>query len=223
MANGSPLSPAGIKTSIHSTMLYRWTRDLHLYFGLFISPFVLVFAASVLFLNHAKVATDRWSSVVTFDDLQLPAGIESARGPDAVARAHTLMSQLAVTGEVGFTRYTQATRHFSFPVSRPGLELLVDVDLSTRSATVSRRPTSALEAFGYLHKMPGPHNAAIRGNWVGTRIWRCFADGTVYLLLFISISGVYLWWAIKAERRIGLTLLTTGAATFFILLYAIVR
>jgi hypothetical protein len=194
-----------------------------LYFGLFVSPFVLLFAASVLFLNHAKVATDRWSSVAAFDRVQLPQGIESARGPDAVARAQALMSQLGVTGEVGFTRYLKTTQHFSFPVSRPGLEQLVDVDLTSRTATVSRRPTSALEAFGYLHKMPGPHNAAIRGNWAGTRIWRWFADGTVYLLLFISISGVYLWWALKAERRIGLTLLTGGAATLFILLYVIVR
>jgi len=204
-------------------MLYRWTRDLHLYFGLFISPFVLIFAASVLFLNHAKVAADRWSSVATFDQVQVPEGIESSRGPDAVARARALMSQLEVTGEVGFTRYSKQSQHFSFPVSRPGLEQLVDVDLASRTATVSRRPTSALEAFGYLHKMPGPHNAAIRGNWAGTRIWRWFADGTVYLLLFISISGVYLWWAIKAERRIGLTLLTAGAATLSILVYVILR
>ena len=203
-------------------MLYRWTRDLHLYGGLFISPFVLLFAASVLFLNHAKVATDRWVSVATFGDLQVPEGLESAGGLAALERAQALMSQMNVAGEVGFTRYSKASRHFSFPVSRPGLEVLVDVDLGARSATVSRRPTGALEAFSYLHKMPGPHNAAIRGNWVATRLWRWVADGTVYLLLFTSISGVFLWWAIKAERRIGLALLTTGAATFLILLYVIV-
>ena len=26
--------------------LYRWTRDFHLYFGLFVSPFVIAFAVS---------------------------------------------------------------------------------------------------------------------------------------------------------------------------------
>ena len=59
------------------------------------------------------------------------------------------------------------------------------------------------ESLSYLHKMPGPHNVAIRGNWIGTQAWRVFADATIYLLLFISLSGIYLWWAIKAERRIG--------------------
>jgi hypothetical protein len=204
-------------------LLYRWTRDLHLYFGLFISPFVLLFAASVLFLNHAKVATDQWMAVATFENLQVPDDLETTRGPEAVRRAKAVMSQIDVSGEVGFTRYTKTTHRFAFPVSRPGLEMLVDVDLAARSATLSRRPTSAVESFAYLHKMPGPHNVAIRGNWIGTRIWRWFADATVYLMLFISISGIYLWWAIKAERKLGLTLLTTGAVTLFSLLYAIVR
>ena len=38
---------------------YRWTRDLHLYFGLFISPFILLFSVSVFFLNHAKIDTNK--------------------------------------------------------------------------------------------------------------------------------------------------------------------
>ena len=36
-----------------SKRLYTITRDLHLYFGLFIAPFVLVFCISVFFLLHA--------------------------------------------------------------------------------------------------------------------------------------------------------------------------
>jgi hypothetical protein len=71
--------------------------------------------------------------------------------------------------------------------------------------------------------MPGPHNVALRGNWTGTVVWRVLADTTIYLLLFISVSGVYLWWAIRAERRIGIALLALGATTFCGLVYAIVR
>lgn len=204
-------------------MFYRWIRDLHLYFGLFVSPFILLFAGSVFFLNHAKVATDRWTSVDTFQSVQIPGGIESARGRDAISRAQAILQQIGVSGEIGFTRYIQQKRHFVFPVSRPGLETMVDVDLDARSASVSRRQTSFWEALGYLHKMPGPHNVAIRGNWLPTRVWRWFADATIYLTLFISMSGIYLWWVLKAERHIGLTLLAMGAVTFFGLIYAVIR
>jgi hypothetical protein len=204
-------------------LLYRWTRDLHLYFGLFISPFVLLFAVSVLFLNHAKVATDEWTSEATVRDLRIPVGIEAARGPDAVARAREVLAQIDLAGEIGSTSYVARTGRFVFPVSRPGLEARIAVDLGDRSATVSRRITSSWEALAYLHKMPGPHNVNIRGNWVWTRAWRWFADGTVYLLLFVSASGIYLWSAIKAERRIGLALLAAGSVTFFGLIYVVVR
>ena len=204
-------------------MLYRWTRDLHLYFGLFISPFLLLFAASVFFLNHAKVDPATWTTVSAFGNLQIPEGIEGAQGPAAIARAQAVLQQVGLTGEIGFTRFVRQTRHFAFPVSKPGLEALVDVDLDARSASVSRRPTSIMEATAYLHKMPGPHNVAIRGNWMATRLWRVFADATIYLTLFISITGIYLWWALKAERRIGLTLLTAGAITFAGLIYVVIH
>jgi hypothetical protein len=196
---------------------------LHLYFGLFISPFVLLFSVSVFFLNHAKVDTQKFALVETFRHLQIPADLDSAQGQEAITRAQVIMRAVGLTGEIGFTRYVRATRHFVFPVSKPGLETTVDVDIATASATVSRRKTGMLEALAYLHKMPGPHLVAIRGNWLWTRVWRRFADATIYLTLFVSISGVYLWYALKAERRIGFALVAAGTISFFGIIYAVIR
>jgi hypothetical protein len=200
---------------------YRWTRDLHLYLGLFVSPFVIAFAVSVFFLNHAKVDTSASTTVETFHDLTVPAGLESARGREAVDRARDIVSQVGVTGEIGFVRYVRSERRIIVPVSKPGVETVVEVDVSNRTAVVSRRRTAILESIAYLHKSPGPHNADLRGNWFWTRVWRWLADGTVYLILFVSATGLYLWFAIKAERRIGLALLGAGALTFFGLLYGL--
>ena len=206
-----------------SRPFYSVMRDLHLYFGLFISPFVLVFALSVFFLNHGKLPVSPPAPPEVFDNLRIPEGIEQRQGRDAVDLARQILPQLGVSGEIGFLRILRRERHLVFPVSRPGLEAMVDVDLNTRSASVSRRPTGWLESFGYLHKMPGPHNVNIRGNWIWTRAWGWLADATIYLTLFISVSGLYLWYVIKAERRVGLALLTAGAVTFFGLIYAVIR
>ena len=203
-------------------MLYRWLRDLHLYCGLFISPFILLFAISVFYLNHGKLimGTPR---AETYHSLRIPAGLDRIKGREAVTLARAILPQIDVTGEIGFVRYLPANDHLIFPVSTARREATVDVDLKGGSATVRRRAMSIWESLAYLHKMPGPHNIAIRGNWVGTNVWRWFADATVSLLLFISISGLYLWWAIKGERRAGLALLTAGAVTFFGLVYAVIR
>lgn len=203
--------------------MYRWLRDLHLYFGLFISPFILLFAASVFYLNHGKLIAGAEAPVETYRDLVVPDGFDRLKGREAVDRAATILPQLRVSGEIGYLRYVAKNRHVIFPVSKAGSEATVDVDLDARTAIVKRRSMNVMESLSYLHKMPGPHNVAIRGNWIGTGIWRLFADTTIYLLLFISLSGVYLWWAIKAERRVGYAVLTAGAFTFAGLVYAVIR
>jgi len=209
------MKPSGEKT------FYRWTRDLHLYLGLLVSPFVIAFAVSVLFLNHAKVDTSAATSVTTVRDVRIPAALETARGREAADRAREIVDQVGITGEIGFVRYIRKQQRFVIPVSTPGLETIIDVDVPSRTAVVSRREMGLLESVGYLHKRRGPHNADLRGNWFWTRVWRWLADGTVYLLLFISATGLYLWFAIKSERRIGFALLGVGAVSFFGLLYGL--
>ncbi|HEY0284110.1 MAG TPA: PepSY-associated TM helix domain-containing protein [Vicinamibacterales bacterium] len=204
-------------------MLYRWLRDLHLYFGLFISPFILLFAASVFYLNHGKLTPGAEPAADTYRNLTIADGFDRLKGREAVERVKAILPQVGVAGEIGFLRYVSTDRHLIFPVSKAGSEATVDVDLDARTAIVKRRAMNLWESLSYLHKIPGPHNVAIRGNWIGTQIWRLFADATIYLVLFISVTGVYLWWAIKAERRIGLALIAGGAVTFVGLIYAVVR
>jgi hypothetical protein len=74
----------------------------------------------------------------------------------------------------------------------------------------------------YLHRMPGPHNASVRGNWVYMRLWGWLADASVYLILFATASGIYLWIALRTERRIGLIFLGSGAVAFGVVIAALV-
>jgi hypothetical protein len=57
---------------------------------------------------------------------------------------------------------------------------------------------------------------------VFTRIWGWLADGTVYVLLFLTASGIYLWTVLKADRRAGLIFLGTGMVCFIAIVLAIV-
>jgi uncharacterized iron-regulated membrane protein len=64
---------------------YRLIRDLHLYLGLFISPFVLVFAISVFFLVHAwlpKIGSET-STTRVVSALPLPVNLQRLSGPTA--------------------------------------------------------------------------------------------------------------------------------------------
>lgn len=204
--------------------LYVATRDLHLYLGLFISPFILLFALSVPLLVHPgmmPVSSPATSRIVT--NLSFPSTLEDLKGREQVDAVRKILDQLSIHGEIGFIRRVVKEHRLVLPVILPGQETTVDLNLATRSATVSEHTTGIADAIVYLHKMPGPHNARLRGNSLYIGIWRWLADATVYLLLFLTLSGLYLWAVLKAERRVGLALIGAGALTFGGLVYAVVR
>jgi len=191
---------------------------------LFISPLVLVFAVSVFFLVHAWIPGNSAAPAKRIaDDLAIPSGVELLTGRDQVSALRGLLDRLGVKGEVGMVRRIAKEHRLVIAVIIPGREVLVDLNLETRSAAVTERTTGTWSAVTYLHKMPGQHLANLRGNWAYMRIWRWLADGTVYIVMFLTLSGVYLWAVLRAERRVGLALIAAGAVSFFGSLYALVR
>lgn len=204
--------------------LYLVTRDLHLYLGLFLSPFILVFSVSVFYLVHGlayRPAPDKADDPRTVTNVGVPLDVARLQGGARVEALRPVLDQLGVRGEIDFVRHVAAERRLVIPVRLPNRDTVISLDYGERTATVTTRRRSIGDALVYLHKMPGPHNVDVRGNSGMIRAWRVVADATAYVLVFITLSGVYLWVALRAERRIGLALLFSGAATFAGLVYAI--
>src|SRR5262245_38195497 len=156
---------------------YLVIRDLHLYFGLFISPFVLLFAVSVFFFVHSWVPGISKQTVTrTVTGVAIPDGIEKLSGRPQVDALRGVLDSIGVAGEVNFIRRIPRDRRLVIPIAVPGRETTVDLNLETRSATISQRNTGAWDALVYLHKMPGPHNVAVRGNWLYINVWKWLAD-----------------------------------------------
>ena len=206
-----------------SKRFYRVTRDLHLYFGLFISPFVLVFAVSVFFLVHSwsQKSASGINPESTITGLSLPADLEAVSGRERIDKLKPVLERLGVQGEYGWVQHLPKQHRFVIPVTVPGRVTTVTLDLTKREASIAQRTTGLADALMVLHMSPGQHLADIRKNWFYMRVWSWLADATVYLTLFITASGVYLWYVLRAERRVGLGLLAAGAASFSGIVYAL--
>ena len=126
-----------------------------------------------------------------------------------------------VRGEVGFIRHMVKEEKFIVPVAVPGRETTVSISIASREATIVTRETGLADALVVLHKSPGQHGPNIRMNWFYMKAWSWMADATVYLILFISVSGIYLWYVLRAERKMGFILLFAGALLFFGMAYAL--
>jgi len=204
--------------------LYLITRDLHLYVGLFLSPFVLVFSVSVFYLVHGlaqRPAPNQTAPSRIVTNLVVPPGLGGMQGRARVDALRPVLEQAGVTGEVDFVRHLPGEHRLIVPVRLPNRDTVVSLDYEQRTATITSRVHSLGDALVYLHKMPGPHNVDLRGNSRLMRWWRVLADVTAYLTLFITVSGIYLWVALRAERRVGLMLVVAGALTFGGLVYAL--
>ena len=195
-----------------------WIRDLHLYLGLFISPFLLVFAISTLFLNHGWKAS---SSTDNERTAPWTAPVEVSGDSGSLEQGKSILRQLNLSGEIDYVRHLAKENRLMIPVTKPGEKTTISVDLKTKTASVERRETGLWDAMIYLHRMPGPHNAKFRGNWLYTRWWAVLADATVYVLIFLTLSGQYLWLLLKAERKLGLILLGAGVASFLLITFAL--
>ena len=204
---------------------YLLTRDLHLYLGLFFAPFVLVFSISVFFLVHAWLpgADSRPGPSRRVSNIALPDNLEGLGGRARVEALQAMLTGIGVHGEIGFVQHNVAQHRLSMPVTVPGRETSVEIDLTARTAEIRQRDSGVWDALVSLHKAPGPHLVDIRMNWWPMSVWRWFADGTVYLLFFISVSGVYLWAVLRAERRVGLALIAAGAVSFTGIVYALIH
>jgi len=208
-----------------SARFYKVVHDLHLYLGLFISPFVLVFSVSVFFLVHAWLPKFSEQKAVTriVSDFPLPADLQNLSGRKLVDAVRPSLDYAKVSGEISFIRHQVNEHKLVIPVIIPGRETTVTINTTNREATIVSRETGLADALVTLHKFPGQHLEAIRMNWFWMTAWRWMADMTVYLILFISVSGVYLWYVLRAERRVGYVLLSAGAVVFFGMIYGLCR
>jgi len=86
---------------------YRLIRDLHLYLGLFISPFVLVFAVSVFFVVHSwrpRIASET-STTRVVSALPLPRDLQRLSGRPLIDALKPALEKAGAPGEVGFVQH----------------------------------------------------------------------------------------------------------------------
>ena len=196
---------------------YPSIRSLHLYIGLFISPFFLIFSLSVLVFNHEGIL-NKISPVKSLASIRTKlSGIPKDSTDLLVAKA--IIRELHITGEIDFI--SRHADRISFPVNKPGLKMRIEVNTNNDSVLITKENVGALRGMSYLHMMPGQHNVKMRGNSSYMKIWRFLADVVVYLLLFLSASGVFLWYFLRMERNVGLISLGLGAMVFVGLLMLI--
>lgn len=179
-------------------------RRLHYYLGLYFLWFLLLFSFTGLLLNHHWSVSEFW-----------PKRSESVSTASfrPVANPVELMGQLGLTGEL--KPNDAGPGRLDFQVVRPGEILRVQADLATRRAEVRRTRVNAWGVMHMLHTFSGPKQGR---QWLLTRLWTFSMDALAVGLIVMVLSGYYIWYRSRANRRAGWIAVTVGvlACGFFL-------
>lgn len=199
---------------------YQVFKEIHFHTGLFISPFILIFALSVIVLNHHFVDwQEDWQEWFFSVNEIVDQTVEIKIPPADISRmdyAKDILEQIHVSGEIAGIFGDSVQMYI--PVTKPGFRYSIKADLLSGIVYIHSSRTSIWKRLIWLHKMPGPHNASIKGNWSQTKIWGSVIDLFVICLLFSSITGIVLWYYFKHERIIGIIALLIGLISFVLLI-----
>lgn len=186
-------------------------RRTHLYLGMLLLPWTLMYALSTAVFNHRAAghgpqAAEGWTLVWERDHtLDLPAGNDGLRETARrVLAAHDLQGPFGVQRQG--PRLTINVQNFLAP-------LRVTYDAERKKLRVEKRTSSWTEVLVRLHNRAGYGQAGFLPALWGFLI-DLFCLGT---LAWIG-TGLFLWWNLPATRTWGWAALGGGVATLAVLL-----
>lgn len=181
--------------------MYRLIRNTHLILGLSASLIILVYAVSAVQMAHRFAITPRISS----EDLTLAPGL------GARSSAQQLMNERGYRGDLGPAK--SPGQQIRFTITRPGTAYAVTYYPASGRAHVDGRELPFMGLLNRLHHLNGfEHSSAAMNAWGWILAWISI------VLILLGATGVYMWFRIYNERRIGSILLAANLCVSIALL-----
>lgn len=190
-----------------------WNRKLHSFSGLYLLFFVWLFAFTGLLLNHPK-----WSFAEFWDSRRQTTSEHEITAPRAdgdLAQARDIARQLGIRGEIEWTVTRSAPGRFDFRVSRPGHIFEIKTDLNRHRADVHEIGLNGWGVMRILHSFAGVRMDDSRNtrDWWLTSMWAFAMDAVAAGLIFMVLSGFYMWLERRQRRALGIGVAVIGLLT----------
>jgi len=176
--------------------MYSKLRTIHLCTAMFSLAFLVMYTVSAVQMSHTRWFNNRPS--VSESRLSIAPGLGDAR-----AAAHELIAR-GLRGELR-TIQTATAQRLVFRIVRPGTVYDITYTAASGEAAVK---TSVSGVLGYLNRLH--HIEGLWHEWPLFNVWGAFVGLVSVALFAMGLSGLYLWFQNRRERRIGAVLLTAA-------------
>jgi hypothetical protein len=190
-------------------------RRTHLYFGLLLIPWFLLYAVSGFVFNHpsrfirSDPATARW-------DLrsERPYRLPAVKEDNEDSLAQKLLRDQGLAGR--YWTDTDEQGHFLVYRSRFLKTVRLTYDAKQSRLRIEEQPLGLAQFLTSAHVRSGFDDP---GMW--DLLWAGLVDLVAVSILLWIASGLYLWWKLKRFRFWGWSALVAGLVTFLLLVLGI--
>jgi hypothetical protein len=189
-------------------------RRTHMYLALFFVPWILVYSLSTLFFNRGirEFSATPEGRPIAFEkesDQIYSRTFGEETSPDEMARQ--ILKDLGLSGTHRANRRPDGTivinRRDAMTPRR------ITFDAETGSLTVERQVMSFPTWLRTIH-----HRTGFQSEELVEDTWALSVDLAILAMIFWVLSGLWMYWEIKAARKWGLVCGVAGAGLFLFLL-----
>ncbi len=174
--------------------MHRFLRSAHLAFGLFSSAYLFMYGWSAMQMSH-----NSWFDLKpAIEERTIPLGTQFAGNPRATARE--LMDRYGMTGQIMQSSVTDEGARLR--INRPG----AIHDVTYVNETGEARVRTSVATFpGVLNQVHHVHG--LWHEWWPYQFAGALVGAISVILIPLSLTGIYLWFKIHKERKVGAVLL----------------
>ncbi len=181
-----------------------------MYLALFLAPWILMYSLSTLAMNHRK-SLQAWfgEAPPAFEkerEVDIAPGLFSAQA-DAKENAKRLLQTLDMDGmhgvpKSGPKKLVVVRQYAAAPVR-------VTYTPESGKAVIEKQPSSFHLFLERMHRRRGYQHP------YGTdQVWAFSVDLVVVVIVFWVLSGLWMWWELKATRVLGALSAAAGLGLF---------
>lgn len=177
---------------------------IHLYGGLVCFWYLLIFGVTSLGFNHPGLIPSGLGPATLWERPLVQPDL-----PDHLKLGEAVQQELDLIGWVlPWNLDRRPSGDLRFELHRPGRQYVITTDRAAGTVRVEERTAGAASILNFLHGS----NAGVPGTRF-LHLWGFYTEITVWLVLFLAVSGVVLWARRSRNRRTAAWVLTASMAS----------
>lgn len=197
----------------------RWMRSIHLYTGLFLAPWMMVYATSALLINHAPLIRDWFDFQPPKQEVirEVAFTPNDAFPENLDEQAAVILEQLGLDGAHRVLPGQSNARQLTILRMCARGNYIITWNRMTKNIVVKQqKPFSYIRLINALHFKGGYGQ-----RYIAHILWAVTVDLVGISIAFWVLSGVYIWARRPAKRMLGGVFFVGGIALFLALVLAL--